>query len=168
MHRDLQYRLGEINALRKTFDDSIARGDLDQFPIPRRKKPPRRGRWPSAPSGKIGLAKSMVKSGIRQALPVREMSTEHPEASIPHVDLKWWLLAKFDSALVSSADGTSASWYKRNPKLARDLMTRSISVHTRLAREWPKLAQTYKDALPDLASPKTWAETFEESMDGKP
>ena len=26
------------------------------------------------------------------------------------------------------------------------------------------LAQTYKDALPELASPKTWAETFEDSL----
>ena len=46
----------------------------------------------------------------------------------------------------------------------RDLMTRSVKLHARLAKEWPTLAQTYKDALPELASPKTWAETFEDSL----
>ena len=107
----------------------------------------------------------MALSGIRQALPVRDLSQSHPEANVPHVDLKWWLLAQYDSALVSSADGTSASWYKRDPKKARDLMSRSVALHVRLAKEWPDLAQTYKDALPDLASPKTWAATFEDSLD---
>ncbi len=168
MHRDLRMRLGELNAMRKQYDDSIAKPDLDQFPAPRRKKPPRKGKAPSTPVGLVARAKTMALSGIRQALPVRDLSKAHPEANIPHVDLKWWLLAQFDSALVSSADGTSAAWYKRNPKMARDLMSRSVALHARLAREWPHLSQTYKDALPELSSPKTWAQTFEESLDGKP
>ncbi len=167
MHRDLRMRLGELNALRKQYDDSIAKADLDQFPTARRKKPPRRGKGPGTPVGLVARAKTMALSGIRQALPVRELSQSHPEANVPHVDLKWWLLAQYDSALVSSADGTSASWYKRDPKKARDLMSRSVALHVRLAKEWPELAQTYKDALPELASPKTWAATFEDSLDGR-
>jgi galactofuranosylgalactofuranosylrhamnosyl-N-acetylglucosaminyl-diphospho-decaprenol beta-1,5/1,6-galactofuranosyltransferase len=164
MHRDLRLRLGELNALRKRYDDSIAQADLDQFPAARRKKPPRKGKGPSTPVGLVARAKTMALGGIRQALPVRDLSRSHPEANIPHVDLKWWLVMQFDSALVSSADGTSASWYKRDPQLARDLMARSVKLHARLAKEWPTLAQTYKDALPELASPKTWAETFEDSL----
>ena len=73
-------------------------------------------RCPSAPKSKIGFAKSFAMSVVRQALPVRELSREYPEANVAHLDLKWWLLAQLDSALVSSADGTSASWYKRDPE----------------------------------------------------
>ena len=78
-------------------------------------------------------------------LPVRDCRRQHPEANVPHVDLKWWLLAQFDSALVSSADGTTAAWYKRDPEMFRDLMTRSVALHARLATEWPTLVETYKD-----------------------
>ena len=168
MHRDLRMRLGGSNALRKQYDNSIAKQDLDQFPAARRKKPPRKGKSPSTPVGLVARAKTMALGGVRQLLPVRDLSKSHPEANIPHVDLKWWLVMQFDSALVSSADGTSAAWYKRNPPMARDLMTRSVALHARLAREWPTLAKTYQEALPELASPKRWAETFEESTDGKP
>jgi galactofuranosylgalactofuranosylrhamnosyl-N-acetylglucosaminyl-diphospho-decaprenol beta-1,5/1,6-galactofuranosyltransferase len=96
-------------------------------------------------------------------LPVRELARKHPEANVPHIDLKWWLLSQFDSALVSAADGTAASWYKRQPEQFRDLLRRSIAIHARLAKEWPDLAAKYKAAQPELASPKTWHETFEES-----
>jgi len=164
MHRDVRLRLGELNTLRRRYDDSISETDLDRFPPARRKKPPRKGKSPTTPVGLVGRAKTMALGGIRQVLPVRELSREHPEANIPHVDLKWWLLAQFDSALVSSADGTSAAWYKRRPELARDLMARSISLHARLAKEWPQLCEQYKQALPELASPQTWAATFEDSL----
>ncbi len=167
MHRDMRERLGELNTLRKEYDDSIAKPDLDLFPKARRKKPPRRGKSPTAPTGLVGLGKSMVVGTLRQVLPVRDLAKEHPEANIPHIDLKWWRLAQFDSALVSSADGTSAAWYKRHPDKFRDILSRSITLHTRLAREWPQLAEQYKQALPELTSPKTWHETFETS-DGKP
>jgi galactofuranosylgalactofuranosylrhamnosyl-N-acetylglucosaminyl-diphospho-decaprenol beta-1,5/1,6-galactofuranosyltransferase len=67
--------------------------------------------------------------------------------------------------LVSSADGTSVSWYKRDPQLAKDIMRRSIAIHARLAKEWPRLAEEYRAALPDLVSSKTWHGTFEASKD---
>ncbi len=163
MHRDMRLRLGELNALRKGYDDSIAKPDLDLYPKARRKKPPRKGKSPTAPTSTVGRAKLMALGGIRQVMPVRDLAMLHPEANIAHIDLKWWLLSQFDSALVSSADGTSAAWYKRRPDKFRDLLSRSVALHTRLAREWPQLAQQYQDALPDLSSSKTWHETFEAS-----
>lgn len=163
MHRDCMRRLPELNKMRKEYADSAAKPALDEFPPPRRSKPPRRGKVPQAPHSKLGFAKSVVLSLVRQNLPVRELSREHPEANVAHLDLKWWLLAQLDSALVSSADGTSASWYKRDPEQFRDLAKRSIAIHARLVKEWPELAKQYREAVPDLVSPKTWAETFEES-----
>jgi galactofuranosylgalactofuranosylrhamnosyl-N-acetylglucosaminyl-diphospho-decaprenol beta-1,5/1,6-galactofuranosyltransferase len=101
---------------------------------------------------------------MRQLAPVRDLSRSHPEASIPHVDLRWWLLAQFDSALVSSADGTAAAWYKRDPDQFRQLMQRSVALHARLAKEWPALAKQYKAALPELTSADAWRRTFDASM----
>ena len=163
MHRDVLKRLPELRELRKGYDDSKPAGDLDQFPAARRRKPPRKGKEPTAPVSKVGRAKTMVAGAARQLRPVRQSARVNPEASIPHLDLKWWLLSQFDSALVSSADGSTAAWYKRDPALFNDLMRRSVTIHARLAKEWPELARQYKIALPDLASPKAWQETFDES-----
>jgi galactofuranosylgalactofuranosylrhamnosyl-N-acetylglucosaminyl-diphospho-decaprenol beta-1,5/1,6-galactofuranosyltransferase len=164
MHRDVLERLPELRELRKHYDDSIAKEGIDEFPPARRKRPPRRGKSPAAPKGKLGFIKTAAAGWVRQAMPVRDLSREHPEANVAHLDLKWWLLSQLDSALVSSADGTSVSWYKRDPAKFKDLAKRSVTVHARLAKEWPELSQRYKDALPDLVSPKTWAETFEASV----
>jgi len=160
MHRDVLNRLPELRELRKRFDDSRAASDLDAFPSPRRRKPPRRGKEPTAPTGRLSRGKTMVAGAVRQVLPVRDTARQNPEANVPHVDLKWWLLSQFDSALVSSADGTEASWYKRDRELFASLMKRSIALHARLTAEWPHLVEQYKTALPELASPDTWHETF--------
>ena len=164
MHRDVLKRLPEIRELRKGYDDSRSQPDLDAFPPPGRRKPPRRGKEPSAPKGRIARAKSLGVSVARQVLPVRGMSQERPEANVPHVDLKWWLLAQYDSALVSAADGSAASWYKRSPQHFRDQLARSVAVHTRLLKEWPRLVEEYRAALPELASPDTWKSTFDASL----
>jgi galactofuranosylgalactofuranosylrhamnosyl-N-acetylglucosaminyl-diphospho-decaprenol beta-1,5/1,6-galactofuranosyltransferase len=168
MHRDVLHRLPELNALRKNYADSQSKADLDAFPPARRKKPPRKGRAPTAPKGTIGRVKTMAIGAFRQVMPMRDLAREHPEANIAHLDLKWWLLSQFDSALVSAADGTSASWYKRDPELFRDLLKRSLALHLRLAREWQTLSNQYKTALPDLASPKSWADTFDASREKQP
>lgn len=163
MHRDVLQRLPELLAMRKGYDDSRSETDLDRFPPARRHKPPRRGKAPTEAPGRIGRVKTMIEGAARQVLPVRDLSRRNPEANIPHVDLKWWLLSRFDSALVSSADGTAASWYKRDPEQFRDLLTRSLALHTQLAKEWPSLVKQYREALPELVSPQTWKATFDES-----
>lgn len=163
MHRDVLERLPELRELRKGYDDARAEPELDAYPAPRRKKPPRKGRDTAAPVGPVGKLKTLARGAIKQVVPPSELAQKHPQTVVPHADLKWWRLMQLDSALVSSADGTSVSWYKRNPALAKDLMQRSVAIHARLAREWPRLAEEYRASLPDLVSPESWARTFEQS-----
>jgi galactofuranosylgalactofuranosylrhamnosyl-N-acetylglucosaminyl-diphospho-decaprenol beta-1,5/1,6-galactofuranosyltransferase len=104
----------------------------------------------------------MAVSGLaKQALPTRELAGEYPEAIVPHVDQRWYRLAHFDSAIVSSADGINASWYRRDTAQFRDQITRSAALHARLYKEWPELAARYREALPTLTSPEAWKLTFE-------
>ena len=163
MHRDVLERLPELRALRKKYDDSRPQPDLDAYPPPRRKKPPRRGRDTAAPTSPVGKVKTVANGAVRQLLPVRDFSRKFPETGVPHKDLKWWKLMQLDSALVSSADNTSAAWYKRDPELFRDLLRRSVLIHLRLTKEWPSLVRQYKKALPELVSPKLWDDTFDAS-----
>ena len=79
------------------------------------------------------------------------------------MDAKWYRLAKYDSAVVSMNDGTSVALYKRDPARYRDLLARTVDIHRRFHREWPRLAQQYREALADITSPEAWEKTFEAS-----
>ena len=75
------------------------------------------------------------------------MSQEFPEAEIRAMDAKWYRLARYDSAIVSMNDGTSAAFYQRDPEKFRDLLKKTIEIHERLRREWPRLAAEYRAQL---------------------
>jgi galactofuranosylgalactofuranosylrhamnosyl-N-acetylglucosaminyl-diphospho-decaprenol beta-1,5/1,6-galactofuranosyltransferase len=81
------------------------------------------------------------------------------------MDSKWWMIAQFDSVVVSTSDGTMASWYQRDRGEFVSLLRRTTAIHERLLLEWPQLARRYRAALPELTSPERWAETFAASQD---
>jgi galactofuranosylgalactofuranosylrhamnosyl-N-acetylglucosaminyl-diphospho-decaprenol beta-1,5/1,6-galactofuranosyltransferase len=76
------------------------------------------------------------------------------------MDAGWYNLVKYDSAVVSMNDGSSVALYKRDPALYRDLLKRTVEIHRRFHREWPQLAQQYRDALGEITSPEAWEKTF--------
>ena len=92
---------------------------------------------------------------------MRGNAHEHPEALVPAMDARWWRLSQLDSALVSSADGTGASWYQRDNVKFRQMVARSLKLHQQLLLNWDKLAEEYRAELPRFTSPEVWAETFE-------
>ncbi|HET7328652.1 MAG TPA: glycosyltransferase [Nocardioidaceae bacterium] len=164
MHRDVLERLPELRALRQNYPDSQMRPALDAYPATWRRKPPKKGRNPLAPSTKLAKMKTLAVGALHQFKPVRDTAVRNPEATVPHIDQKWWLLSQFDSAVVSAADGSAAAWYQRNPEQFRDLLRRSVAIHARLWKDWETLSQTYRESLPDLVSPETWEKTFEQSV----
>ena len=98
---------------------------------------------------------------MRQARPIRDLAKKYPEARLAAMDAKWWMIAQFDSVVVSMPDGTSSAWYKRDQDEFKSLLARTIDIHQRLHREWPQLAKRYREALPDITSPEAWHKTFE-------
>jgi galactofuranosylgalactofuranosylrhamnosyl-N-acetylglucosaminyl-diphospho-decaprenol beta-1,5/1,6-galactofuranosyltransferase len=161
LHGDLVTKLPEVRALRTRFADARTAADPDAFPTVRREKPPKRGADPTLPKGKVGQLVAAATSAVRQVLPTRPLAAEHPEARLAAMDAKWWMVAQFDSVVVSMPDGTSAAWYHRDTSEFADLMRRTVEIHQRLYREWPVLARRYREALPDIVSPEQWAKTFE-------
>jgi galactofuranosylgalactofuranosylrhamnosyl-N-acetylglucosaminyl-diphospho-decaprenol beta-1,5/1,6-galactofuranosyltransferase len=160
LHDELGTKLAEIRALAREHSDAQLRADPDAFPAVRRRKPPRRGRDEGAIPGRRALLMSAGLAPLRQLRPVRMLSREHPEAEIPAMDAKWYRLSRYDSAVVSMPDGTSAALYRRDPEQFKDLLAKTVEIHQRLAREWPQLAATYRGALAEVTSPATWAHTF--------
>ena len=127
----------------------------------------------SAPFIRRPIATILLMAGLLLAglatyplLPVGSLPKSHPEAVVPHVDQTWWLLTKFDSALVSSADGTKVAWYQRDPQRFWSLIKRASALHARLGKDWERLSQEYKDAMPMLTSQDEWVATFEKASKG--
>ena len=168
LHPDLRTKLPQIRARRKAYPDAVTESDPDAFPPVRRNKPPKRGHEPTEPKGTLGQVLSAAKSGIRQSLQTRELARRFPEARLAASDAKWWMIAQFDSVVVSTPDGTMASWYRRDKgEFARQL-SRTVDIHQRLLREWPRLAREYQNALPQVVSPEAWAETFYSPLEQAP
>ncbi|MDX6431137.1 MAG: galactofuranosylgalactofuranosylrhamnosyl-N-acetylglucosaminyl-diphospho-decaprenol [Streptosporangiaceae bacterium] len=167
LHPSIITKLGELRELRAGFIDARAEADLEAFPPVRRRKPPRRGRGVEAPRDRRAMVRTALLGAARQLRPVGAFPRTHPQVTVPHVDQSWWLLTKFDSALVSSADGTSLAWYQRDPKRFWSLVQRATALHGRLMREWPRLSAQYRAAIPSLASPEEWQDTFDAAQRGR-
>ena len=162
LHRTLATVLPEVRAIRASYPDAQASTDVDAFPAPRRRKPPRRDTEPGQPKSVPAALKTAAVGIVRQALPVRPEAEEHPQAAVPAMDAKWWRLSQLDSAVVSTADGMSASWYRRDPARFRAMTAKSVELHQRLLVAWPELSRQYTEAFEDLVSPQAWAKTFSE------
>jgi galactofuranosylgalactofuranosylrhamnosyl-N-acetylglucosaminyl-diphospho-decaprenol beta-1,5/1,6-galactofuranosyltransferase len=164
LHDDLPTKLGEVRELRKRFSDAQLEADPDAFPPVRRAKPRRKDLDSEIP-GRASQYLSAVKGSLRQFLGTRPLSRDYPESTLPAMDARWFRLATLDSAVVSMPDGTSAALYQRDPELFRDLLRRTIEIHERLYREWPRLSQRYRDQLAEVTSPQRWEKTFAASTE---
>jgi galactofuranosylgalactofuranosylrhamnosyl-N-acetylglucosaminyl-diphospho-decaprenol beta-1,5/1,6-galactofuranosyltransferase len=153
LHASLATKPGEARALRAGFPDADVRAGTESFPSAGRSAPDARRRTPRWITAVAGV--------VRQAMPVRPESRRIPQVHLPAGEAHWSQLVKYDSAVVSTADGAGAVWYRRDRAMFAGIARRSLQLHRRLHREWPRLAVTYRDALADLASPAAWCDTFE-------
>ena len=160
LHEMLPSRLAEIRAFVKEFTDARLEADRDAFPPVRRTKPPRKGRDDTAVPMPREVKLAALKAPIRQLLPVRPLSRKYPEAELPAMDTQWYRITKYDSAIVSMNDGTSAALYQRDPEKFRELLAKTVAIHRRFRKEWPRLAEEYRAKLAEVTSPEAWDETF--------
>jgi galactofuranosylgalactofuranosylrhamnosyl-N-acetylglucosaminyl-diphospho-decaprenol beta-1,5/1,6-galactofuranosyltransferase len=159
MHQEIATKMPQLKEFRAQYIDARGEADLDSFPPPRRRAP-EAVKSSTTPTNRLNLLTKAASGAARQFRRPREGAKVRPQMALPGQDAAWWVLVKLDSALVSTADNKTASWYQRDPKLFRSLGRRSIVLHRRLRRRWPKLAAEYRAAAADLTSPERWRETF--------
>jgi galactofuranosylgalactofuranosylrhamnosyl-N-acetylglucosaminyl-diphospho-decaprenol beta-1,5/1,6-galactofuranosyltransferase len=159
LHDDLAGKLGEIRAFVQQFPDAQLQSDPDAFPQPRRAKPRKKNDSVVVPSLPSRLVSATLGT-LRQFRKERAMAHEFPEGALPAIDARWYRLATYDSAVVSMPDGNSAAFYQRDRDQFTDLLRRSVDLHQRLYREWPRLAALYRDQLGEITSPQRWEKTI--------
>jgi galactofuranosylgalactofuranosylrhamnosyl-N-acetylglucosaminyl-diphospho-decaprenol beta-1,5/1,6-galactofuranosyltransferase len=167
LHREIGTKLPQLRELQTRYTDGQDAADIESFPPPRRRAPDEL-KYSTTPTNKVNLMTKAATGTVRQLKPPRKGAAKRPQMALPYQDASWWVLAKLDSALVSNAEGTSAAWHRRDPKLFRSLGWRSVILHARLRRRWPRLAAEYRAAAADFTSPDRWRETFEASRHDAP
>ena len=167
LHRDIGTKMKQLRELRAQYTDAQDAADIESFPPPRRRAP-EAVKDSTTPTNKRNLLTKAGAGTARQFRKPRPGARQRPQLALPYQDASWWVLVKLDSALVSTADGTSAAWYQRDPKLFRSLGRRSLLAHLRLRRQWARLAAEYRAAAAEFTSPQAWRETFAASVKTPP
>ena len=163
LHRDLPTKLAELKKLRGQYTDAQFEADLEGFPPPRRRAPDSL-KHNTSPTSKVNLLTTAARGTLRQFRAPRPGAVQRPQLALPYQDASWWVLAKLDSALVSSAEGTSAAWLRRDRRQFRTLGLRSLLLHRQLRKRWSELAAEYRAAAADFNSPQRWRQTFADSV----
>ncbi len=167
LHDQIVTAAAQARGKKSDFQEARVTKDLASLPPVRTEKPRRRRE--AKPPATPALIPWTLATVARQVLvQPRELSREHPETVVAHMDNKWYWMPRFDSALVTSADGAGASIYQRDPSQVRQLTAESLRIHAELFRRWESLAKRYQQALPSITSPEEWAKTFERNaVDGQ-
>jgi galactofuranosylgalactofuranosylrhamnosyl-N-acetylglucosaminyl-diphospho-decaprenol beta-1,5/1,6-galactofuranosyltransferase len=167
LHQVLGTKLPEINALKADYPDAQLKEDVDDFPAPKIGRGPMGGTVVGLPSKKQ-LIPWGIKTVARQLIKAPGPdSAERPQGYLAHRDNRWYRVAHYDSVVVSNAEGTGASWYQRDPKKLKSMLTETTRLHLQLFREWDTLAQQYRSAVAEISSFDAWKKTFEaNSKDG--
>lgn len=162
LHDDLPAKLPDAVALRSKFSEAQFKDDVDDFPAPHSAEAPRGIDAAGSPTKKELIpwaAKAFARQLTRAVAPD---AAEHPQAHLAHKDNKWWRLANYDSVVITNAEGTASSWYRRRPELLKPRIAKSASVHATLWREWDALAARYREAAARVTSLEAWRSTFAE------
>lgn len=160
LHEVLASKLPEINALKAQYSDAQLKENVDDFPAPKLGRGPVSGA-PIGMPAKKDLVPWGIKTVSRQLIksPAPE-SAERPQGFLAHRDNRWFRLAHYDSVIVSNAEGTGASWYKRDPKKLKSMLAEATRLHVRLLRDWDNLAEQYRAAVPEITSLAAWKKAF--------
>ncbi|MGT2461177.1 glycosyltransferase [Sinomonas atrocyanea] len=160
LHADLPVKLPDAVALRSQYSEAQFRDDVDEFPAPHSAEAPRGIDAAGSPTRKELIpwaAKAFARQLTRAVAPE---AAEHPQAHLAHKDNKWWRLANYDSVVITNAEGTASSWYRRRPELLKPGIAKSAAVHAGLWRDWDALAARYREAAARVTSLEAWRATF--------
>ena len=148
--------LGEARKLKEAYPDSQLEPSVDAFPEPvsdfsSKIKP--KPMWAQQLAG--------LKAGIK-ALLTRSNGTndERPQTTIPSYESMWESFEGVSSALVTSSDGNSVAWFKRNTPLYHRAMKESVQLSSYFMKHWEELSEQYRSyPFTDFS---TWEKLFNE------
>ena len=160
LHPALDIRLGEVRALRAEHGDARVRPDAADFAPVRTSRPRRQEPSTTKPTSRLDTLRAAAFGVLHQVGPLPPGATEAPEREVASPDAGWWTLARLDSALVATSDGTGLAWLRRDRTTAGRALADAVRAHRELLRRWPELSSAYRSAVPDLVGEEAWRRTL--------
>ncbi|RJQ77414.1 glycosyltransferase family 2 protein [Pseudonocardiaceae bacterium YIM PH 21723] len=151
--------LGKVREKRGTFPDGTILPTARQLPLPSM-DPLHAASFLKVPVGKVNIAKTAFKALLHNFSKANPVHHERPQVNVPAQDARWFLLSRLDGATVSVADGRGVAYRKRDNKVFRKLLFTQLRNYWKLQREYPRLVEQYRKALPTLTSVESWQKIF--------
>ena len=153
----LPSKLGEVRKARSGFADSTTFTSPLDLP-----EPGDHAERDWAPQS----ARDVTKQGMKAVFAalrsrVDGSKDEAPQVAVPARFSIWPSFIGVRSALVTSADGDSVAWFRRDSKLYRRNMRVCFGLACKLARNWKRLSREYHED--GVASMDTWEHIFKEA-----
>lgn len=147
----LESALPEIRAMRQDYPDAVVLPGATSLPPPSGRtkvhKPP-----VALPVIGLRLARGVLHQ-LREADPAHH---ERPQLNVATQDARWFLLCNVDGVTVTTADGRGVVYRQRDREKMFALLKASVRRHIRLARKYNHMRKVYREALPELTSPRRW------------
>lgn len=153
----LATKLGDVRKAREGFPDSATTRNRDDFPTPKAEYIANMKPRPSMIDVRLQAMKTIAKAFVSRGNGMRDTQ---PDLLIPSRDASWPAYAGVNSAVVTSPDGDSVAWLRRDSKLYRQQTMRGLFLAKELLKRWESLAKEYQNS--DMASFETWAKVFED------
>jgi galactofuranosylgalactofuranosylrhamnosyl-N-acetylglucosaminyl-diphospho-decaprenol beta-1,5/1,6-galactofuranosyltransferase len=153
--------LGEVRALRATFDDGRVVGSAKDLPLPSMEAA-HAEHFSRQPKGAYAIGRTLLQGLVHNLKAPRPEHHERPQLNIAAKDARWFLLSRIDGATVATADGRGTTFRKRDPEKFRTLLRKAIQNHMLLEREFERLKGEYRAAKENLTSVESWRKVFEQ------
>lgn len=150
-------KLGDVRKAREGFPDSATTRNRDDFPTPKAEYIANMKPRPSMIDVRLQAMKTIAKAFVSRGNGMRDTQ---PDLLIPSRDASWPAYAGVNSAVVTSPDGDSVAWLRRDSKLYRQQTMRGLFLAKELLKRWESLAKEYQNS--DMASFEAWAKVFED------
>ena len=153
----LATKLGDVRKAREGFPDSATTRNRDDFPTPKAEYIANMKPRTSMIDVRLQAMKTIAKEFVSRGNGMRDTQ---PDLLIPSRDASWPAYAGVNSAVVTSPDGDSVAWLRRDSKLYRQQTMRGLFLAKELLKRWESLAKEYQNS--DMASFEAWAKVFED------
>lgn len=153
----LATKLGDVRKAREGFPDSATTRNRDDFPAPKAEYIANMKPRSSMIDVRLQAMKTIAKAFVSRGNGMRDTQ---PDLLIPSRDASWPAYAGVNSAVVTSPDGDSVAWLRRDSKLYRQQTMRGLFLAKELLKRWESLAKEYQNS--DMASFEAWAKVFED------
>ncbi len=162
LHEELGSKLGEVRELTSGYLDAQLQPDADAFPPVRTAQRLATGRRPPPGPGPGGDA---GRRGGRPGASLSPPTGGFPAASRGGDPRRARGTGSASPATTRPSSRCPTEQRRRSTVATtgtyRRLLRRTMDIHLRLYREWPRLARRYRSHLGELSSPETWGKTFD-------